>query len=170
MRHLPTHVRQTGPALVIALVLGLLSVGCAPAATSPSVGASAPTASASGGSSGLDGTWTLTNYAGVNGTNVPVPSGIPLVPTITFAGEAVTGNAGCNTFVGTATVGTPTLSGTSVSFGQIVTTKKACEGPAADVETAVLLVLNAATQATVSGNTLEITGPSGKPAMTFTRS
>ena len=67
-----------------------------------------------------------------------------------------TGTTGCNNFTGPAQGGTGT-----VTFGPLATTRPACAPDGAEVEQAVLQVLDGAVAATVDGNTLELTRPDG---------
>jgi heat shock protein HslJ len=146
--------------LAVGLVVGILGVGCG-SSSSPSP--STPPASPGGSSAGLDGTWTLTGMTGPSGSAVPLPSTVS--PSITFAGTAVSGNSGCNSFNGTATI-----SGSSVTFGAMAATQKACDPATNLFETAFLTGLGTATQFTVTGNTLVLSAAGGQPTLTFTKS
>ncbi|HEY4226916.1 MAG TPA: META domain-containing protein [Candidatus Limnocylindrales bacterium] len=142
--------------LVIGLVIGAIVAACGGSSATAS-----PSAAASSGST-LDGTWALTQYTTVDGTQVTVPSAV--TPTITFAGNAASGSAGCNSFNATATI-----SGDQVRFDQVASTKLACQDPLATVEAAYLQALNLVTMWTVTGNTLVLTNPAGKPALSFVK-
>ncbi|TQF73273.1 META domain-containing protein [Rhodococcus spelaei] len=73
-------------------------------------------------------------------------------PTLTIAPDGnVTGSTGCNRFTGTAQV-----SGDTVTFGPLATTRMACMGEVADVERAVLTVLDGQTTATVDADRLRL--------------
>jgi heat shock protein HslJ len=76
---------------------------------------------------------------------------------VVFDDGQVQGSTGCNSMGGTATV-----SGGTVTFGSIGATRKACDGPANDVERAVLAVLDGAVSAAVDGNRLTLKHPSGR--------
>lgn len=142
-------------ALVLGLVIGLLTAGCGGSSATPS-------AAASGGGTGLDGTWLLTNYVSVDGTSFTVPAAV--TPTITFNGDAVSGQAGCNTFSAAANI-----DGNQIGFGPVQSTRMACQNPTATVEAAYLQALNLATTYAVTGNQLVITNAKGKPSLTFIR-
>jgi heat shock protein HslJ len=143
--------------LVIGLVVGALVMACggSSATAAPSTAAGSP-------GSPLDGVWALTQYTSVDGTQQTVPSAV--TPTIRFNGNAVSGSAGCNTFNGLADI-----NGDQIRFDQVQSTKLACEDPMATVEAAYLQALNLSTQFTVTGNTLVITNPQGKPALSFVK-
>lgn len=69
---------------------------------------------------------------------------------------AVTGNAGCNRVNGTADVYESTI-----VFGPLATTRMACPDEVAEVERAVLHVLDGEVQAVVDSDTLRLTKPDG---------
>ena len=144
--------------LVIGFVIGAIVIACggSSATASPSAAAGSP-------GSTLDGVWALTQYTSVDGTQQTVPSAV--TPTIRFDGNAVTGSAGCNTFSGIADITAPD----QIRFDQVQSTKIACQDPMATVEAAYLQALNLSTMYTVTGNTLVITNPQGKPALQFVR-
>lgn len=82
---------------------------------------------------------------------------------LTIENGEVSGNTGCNGFGGKAEVADAT-----VTFSQIISTKKACIGDGVmDLENAMLAVLNGEVGAEVSGNTLTLTGANGA-SLTFT--
>lgn len=74
-----------------------------------------------------------------------------------FEGDRVTGNAGCNQLGGKA-VQEPG----SITFSDIVTTRKACSGDPGRVEEAVLAVLAGKVAAKIDGDVLEFKHPNGK--------
>src|SRR5262249_53529586 len=152
----PTVYRRSIALIVIALVVAIMPVACGSSATpSPSPSASA--------ASGLDGTWKLTTYTDATGAKIDVPAGV--APTTVFTGATVAGNGGCNTFNGQVTVNGP-----AITFSGVSSTQKACEAPASTVESAYFAALNAVTQYAVSGSTLILSGPDGKPSLTFAKS
>ena len=108
----------TGFALLLSLVLGagLLGSSVAVAATPLE-----------------NTTWKLTEVA-LSGTLAPVPDGA--VATLRLADGEARGNAGCNAFFSPYT-----LSGSSLTFGAIGTTRMVCEGSTATAEAAYLQVL-----------------------------
>jgi len=149
----PGRIRGGAAMLTFGLVVTLLVIACGgsatPAPSSPS------SAGASGGSS-LNGTWQLVSYTAPDGTQANVP--IALTPNITFAGDAATGNAGCNTYQAIAVV-----SGNTVHFENVSSTKVACPPPASVVEAAFLQGLNLASEWKVEGDTLTMSAPRGQP-------
>jgi len=138
-----------------ALVLALAAAACGASAT-PS-----PSAAASGGTS-LDGTWILTSYTGLDGTQANVPAVVK--PSLTFSGNAVTGTAGCNTYSAVASIGTDP---NTIHYANLASTKKACPPPAGTIETVFLQALNLASTWQVTGDQLVIQAPGGKPSLTF---
>src|SRR5262245_30075282 len=118
-------MRRLGVAMAVVALLPVV------AACSSSGGA----ASGAAGAADLAGTsWTLIDLGGTapaEGTSA----------TLAFdASDAVTGNAGCNTFNGHATV-----EGSSIDFGPLATTRMACPEAQMSLETAYLGALDAAT-------------------------
>jgi heat shock protein HslJ len=150
------RLRGGASVLVIGLAIGLLVAACggSSATQAPTVVAAVPGTP--------DGTWALTKYTAVDGTQQTVPSAV--TPTITFDGNAATGSAGCNTFSAIANI-----QGDQLRFDQVQTTKVNCDDPMATIEAAYLQALNLATTWTVTGDTLLITNPDGKPALSFVR-
>jgi heat shock protein HslJ len=130
----------------VSIVVALFAV-----AACTSSGASTAPSEVGGDPASLDGTsWTLTS---IGGTTVDVES----VPTLVFAeAAAVSGNAGCNQFSGTATIGDGTI-----DFGALASTRMACVDEAAtQLETDYLAALDAATTWSIGGETLTIGGGS----------
>ncbi|MFE3293328.1 META domain-containing protein [Rhodococcus sp. NPDC059234] len=73
-------------------------------------------------------------------------------PTLTVAADGtVSGSTGCNRFTGTAEV-----SGDTVTFGPLATTRMACPEDVAQVERAVLAVLDGPTTATIDSDRLRL--------------
>ena len=137
-------------------VLALLVVACSTPAASPAASSSA-SAAASGELAGV--TWTLTSYD-LSGTSTDVPDDV--VADLHIDGTQISGSAGCNSFMGTVTV-----TGTSVKVGPLATTKKACEGDAADVEAAYLANLQKAASFSVTALGLKINDSTGAPILVF---
>ncbi|HEX9986425.1 MAG TPA: META domain-containing protein [Thermoanaerobaculia bacterium] len=79
-------------------------------------------------------------------------------PTIRFssATHEVTGSTGCNQLSGTYTI-----TGTSLTFGPLATTKRACEGPVMQVERELLQGLQHARRWAVRDGELELTDDAG---------
>ena len=61
--------------------------------------------------------------------------------TATFTADSVFGSSGCNDYNGAYT-----LTGTTLKIGPLATTRKACDQPLMDQETAFLTALQAATE------------------------
>lgn len=128
-----TRGHSNHASLVLRPVIQTPTVSVAPTAT--------PTAP------GLSGTsWRLEDLAGT-----PAVSG--LEATIDFiAGDRVSGNASCNKFTGTVKV-----SGTSIAFGPLASTRMACASePANAQETTYLKALTEAERFVLEGTSLQI--------------
>lgn len=132
----------------IALLAGLvLAAGCTPAATNPAPAGSATTAM-------LENTdWRLVEVGGrpaLGATNAPT---LRLDPAEHRAG----GNTGCNHFGGGYE-----LSGQSLRFSELVSTRRACTDPAMnEQEAAYVRALDETRTWRVDGNTLVLSGASG---------
>ena len=150
MTEQPGRIQGGAAMLAFGLIVAMLVIACGGSAT-PS-----PSSPSSSGGSSLDGTWLLVSYTSPDGTQAAVP--IALTPSITFAGDAALGNAGCNTYNAIATV-----SGNTVHFSNVASTKVACPPPASVVETAFLQGLNLASEWKVEGDTLTMSAPRGQP-------
>jgi heat shock protein HslJ len=70
---------------------------------------------------------------------------------LTLNGERITGSTGCNDFQGTVARATGTL-----TFGELATTRRACAGDAAKLETTLLNGLKGEVTYKVDGNTLQL--------------
>ena len=149
------RIRGGATVPAIALVIALAAVACGGSATPT------PSAAGSGGSS-LDGTWILTSYTSPDGTQANVPAAI--LPSLTFQGNAATGNAGCNTYSAIANIGT---NPNTISYSNVQSTKVACPPPAGQIETLFLQALNLSSTYTLTGDELVIQAPGGKPSLTF---
>jgi heat shock protein HslJ len=124
--------------LVPLAVAGVLLTACG-SSSSPDGSSTAPTS--------IEGTsWVLATYAAADGTSTPAQT--EPVATLAFApASRLTGSTGCNSFGGEWT-----QDGNGLMLSPGATTKKACPGPLADQETAVLADLDrVATFAIVSG-------------------
>jgi heat shock protein HslJ len=96
-----------------------------------------------------------------DGTSYTVPSAVtPTSP----RGDAASGSAGCNSFNAIATIDDD-----SITFSQVQTTKMACQDPLATFVAAYMQSLNLASSYTVSESELVMTGPGGRPSLTFVR-
>ena len=112
---------------------------------------------ACGGSRALAGTWSLSGVQGI-----PTPSGGTFVITFTSDGK-VSGQSGCNTYSGSYTV-----NGQAIVFGPLAATKKACAAPLMTVETAYLTALQLVNAWQINDGTLTLSGPGGRPILTYT--
>lgn len=93
----------------------------------------------------------------VHGGRESTPLGQGAGPFLDFSAELVNGNGGCNAFGGEYTA-----EGQTVTFGQIIHTEIACPADGVmESENTILGVLSGPVTATVDGDTLTITHPSG---------
>ncbi len=107
----------------------------------------------------LGTTWKLSGIMANEAVSSPV-AGYDV--TLVLTDGALAGKA-CNTFRGQATI-----TGTTIKVGPLMSTKMACANEAATAqETAVLMILEAATTLTQEGATLTLTAADGK-ALQFT--
>lgn len=107
----------------------------------------------------LGTTWKLSGIVANEAVSSPVAGNDV---TMVLTEGAITGKA-CNTFRGQATI-----TGTTIKVGPLMSTKMACPNEAATAqETAVLMILEAATTLTQDGATLTLTAADGK-ALQFT--
>ena len=115
--------------------------------------------------SGSDGadveatTWTLVDVAGA-----PVPDGVEV--TLDYDGERISGTGGCNQYSGGATF----EDGTVTVETEIMSTLKACEDPAADLERRYFEALPRVAGFAVDDDTLRLTDSDGEPLLTFSAS
>jgi heat shock protein HslJ len=100
--------------------------------------------------------WTLESLI-VGDAVGSIPGGV--VATLTFGPDGrVDVNAGCNRGGGTAIV-----DGDQIAFGPIATTKMACQGPAGDIEAAMLDVLRAGRLTfAIDASRLTLLAPNGR--------
>lgn len=75
-----------------------------------------------------------------------------------FTDGSVGGNTGCNTFGGNAEV---SEDGSTVTFSDVIATKRACSGVRGEIDTAVLTMLNGEVAVETSGDTLTLTNAAG---------
>ncbi|MEV6259192.1 META domain-containing protein [Streptomyces sp. NPDC051784] len=101
--------------------------------------------------------WTVSALT-VGGKRTPAPAGAEEKARLTFGEDgSVQGSLGCNSFHGTAEV-----SGSGITFGPLVSTKKMCPGPEMEVERALLGVLKGTTRYEIEQNSLSIEAEDGK--------
>jgi heat shock protein HslJ len=123
-------------------------------------------ACSSGGSKGgtggtIDGvTWKLASQT-VNGQKTDVPSGV--VVDAKFTSDNVAGSAGCNLYHGSVVI-----MDASIKLGPLATTSMACQGAAADTETAYLANLGNAATYTATSDSLTIYDGSGSEILAYT--
>ncbi|TDO68105.1 heat shock protein HslJ [Kribbella sp. VKM Ac-2571] len=102
----------------------------------------------------LDGTkWKLTTV--VSGESASHQAGFEKV-WLTLNGERVTGSTGCNEFQGVVAHDTG-----KVTFGELATTRRACAGDAATVESLVLKGLKGELTYQIDGSTLQLRSAAG---------
>ncbi len=114
-------------------------------------------AASSTGADPLDGTTWKLDVAGLD-----VPGADAVAPTISFSKSTVSGSSGCNTFTGGYTV-----SGTTLTIGQLASTQMACGPVETAVETAVLTRLGKVAGFTVAGDKLTLTDASDATLLTY---
>jgi heat shock protein HslJ len=103
----------------------------------------------------VDTKWTLNTIVGTGGTASSVPVGVTATMTFTADGR-VSGSTGCNSFGGTATI-----AGNKITFGDVASTRRACNGAAGSLEADVLRVLNGAATFRIEGDRLILDAPDG---------
>ncbi|MFE9727521.1 META domain-containing protein [Streptomyces sp. NPDC005794] len=106
----------------------------------------------------LTGTaWKVSGLTSGSGTT-SLPSGAQDKAHLTFGeGGSVEGNLGCNSFHGKAAV-----SGSTLTFGPLTSTRKMCPGSEMELERALLGVLAGKTTYEIDHRSLSIEGKSGK--------
>jgi heat shock protein HslJ len=104
----------------------------------------------------LTGTkWTLDTVVGTGGTASSVPVGV--TATMTFSADGkVSGSTGCNTFSGTAAV-----NGSQITFGEVASTRRACNGAAGSVEADIIRVLTGTATFRIEADRLILEAPDG---------
>jgi heat shock protein HslJ len=103
-------------------------------------------------------TWTVDTLISGD-TASSVPAGATGLARFTIAPDATaTGSLGCNRFSARAA-----LEGATVTFGELVTTRMACTGPAGEVERALTaLFADGPLTARIQGSALTLTAADGK--------
>jgi heat shock protein HslJ len=135
-------MRPLGTLVVLALVV-------LAACTSSGSSSAATAGTSAGGATTLDNTtWNLTS---IGGADIAADA----TPTLVFGtGGMVSGLAGCNNFIGTATVGEGTI-----EFGPLATTRMACADEAiSQLETDYLAALDETATWTMEGDSLVLGG------------
>jgi heat shock protein HslJ len=133
------------PTRLLCAILGLLLVALV----------SSCGADATGGSPELAGTgWQLVEYGDPENPRQPNES---YRPTLTFEEDRVFGSTGCNSVSGEYS-----LDGTTISFGALAQTERACaEAGVMEQEAEYTRLLAMARSVSRSGNTLTLTAPDG---------
>jgi heat shock protein HslJ len=156
----PVTSARRGPRLAVALfvILVLAVAACGGAAATAAPSAAAP----SSAPLDLAGTqWLLIRYLSPDGATFTVPAAI--TPQAAFTADAMSGNAGCNTFNGGYT-----LNGQDLKLGPMASTMKLCEEPIASVENAYLAALNVVDKAALLDNgNLQLWDSEGKTTLVF---
>ncbi len=135
-------VRRALPRLLAFTLLAAFAAGCGSDGSGSTTAARAP-------DSALVGTqWVL--------------EGSAVTSWLRFAPAQVTGNDGCNQFTGAYQ-----HSGSSLSFGPLAGTRKACPGAAGDVATRVSSALERVATYAISGTTLRLAAQSGDVLLTY---
>ncbi|WP_405630787.1 META domain-containing protein [Streptomyces sp. NBC_01174] len=106
----------------------------------------------------LTGTaWTVTGLVSGD-VAASLPTGTEKKAHLTFGKDgSVEGNLGCNSFHGKAKV-----SGSTLTFGPLASTRKMCAGPEMELERALLAVLDGTTAYGIEHRSLSIEAKSGK--------
>ena len=103
--------------------------------------------------SGLESTgWVLDDHS----LSIEIPADMEEI-TISFASTDVAGNSGCNNYTSSYT----TTSDGGLKFGELVTTRKACEPDVMAVETAYLGQLSDIVEYEIDGDNLVLSGDAG---------
>ncbi len=161
----------SGVAPSVALTLGgLLVLTAIPAlAADPSRSPAANAGPADGASPGstaepatipLEGTtWRLTN-ARLSGAFGTIPEDV--TATLLLQDGQASGSGGCNAFSGPYT-----LDGTALSFGNVHSTLRFCEGPGGTVETFYFADLPAVASWAIDGHSLTLSADDGQPVLAY---
>jgi heat shock protein HslJ len=146
-------IHKSLSAAAAVLVGAMLLAACGDDSSSSDTTTAGETAAADA----LSGTrWTL-DVAGLD-----VPGADKVLPTIAFADGSVSGSAGCNTFTGSYTV-----SGDSLTLGQLASTQIACGTVETAVETVVLERLGKVAGYQATADSLTLTDSSGATLLTY---
>ncbi|MEV4684009.1 META domain-containing protein [Streptomyces kurssanovii] len=109
-------------------------------------------------SSPLVGTKWSVNSLVSGQTAASLPAGTENKAHLTFAKDgSVSGSLGCNRFTSTAKI-----SGDSITFGRLASTRKLCEGPVMDVERQLVKVMDGTVTYELGHRSLTLTASDGK--------
>lgn len=103
--------------------------------------------------------WNLVS-SDLNGTQAPVPAGI--AATLHIDGDLAAGSSGCNRYLAPVTI-----SDTGITFGEAMSTKKACPPPQMAFEQQFLATLATVASYSIDGDALTLSNDSGAPALVF---
>ena len=134
--------------------LGMCACSAAPSAPGGGDGAGAPRAAAQPVQPAPAATLAGTRWVGVVEKSIPA-EGAPRLELV--SGGRLAGYTGCNMMNGEWK-----LEGTNGRVGRIITTKRACVGPGADVERRLMAALGENAQLMREGEKLVATGPNGE--------
>ncbi len=98
--------------------------------------------------------WNLVS-SDLNGTQAPVPAGI--AATLHIDGDLAAGSSGCNRYLAPVTI-----SDTGLTFGEAMTTKKACPPPQMAFEQQFLATLATVASYSIDGDTLTLSNDCGR--------
>jgi heat shock protein HslJ len=145
----------------VLLVGALMALSAIPTLAADASPAASPAANGSPGGVPLEGTiWQVTNLR-LSGAYAPIPPGANA--TLSLKDGHAGGTGGCNDWSADYT-----LDGDSITFGQIVSTLKLCEGAGGLVETFYFADLPAVAHWTIEGDALTLSADDGQPVVAYT--
>lgn len=103
----------------------------------------------------LDTTWTVDTIVATGGSASSVPAGVTASMTFTRDNK-VTGSTGCNSFGGAATV-----AGDRITFSDLASTRRACDGAAGALEADLLKIVAGTVTYRIEGDRLFLEAPDG---------
>lgn len=106
-------------------------------------------------------TWNLTAYLDGGALRaLPVDAEVSLM----FQGSTAGGKSACNRYHGNVTIGEDTL-----TFGQLLSTKMACQPPLMEIEQAYLRALDSVARWHLADGDLELRDGTGRALLVFAR-
>ena len=107
-------------------------------------------------------TWKLSSFGSISNPTAALPN---INSSLVFGKDGrMNGNVGCNSFGGDYKV-----SADQITFGPVLRTMMACQGPVMQQEDAVMLVFSGTAKYTVDSGKLMITSTNGETVVTFTQ-
>jgi heat shock protein HslJ len=103
----------------------------------------------------FDTKWKVDTVVATGGSASSVPTGVTATMTFTRDNK-VTGSTGCNSFGGSVTV-----TGNQITFGDLVSTRRACEGAVGSLEADLLKIVDATVTYRIEGDRLILEAPDG---------